>query len=143
MLFWLLEALLHSAVFREGNYVANLLPHDPNEWWMRLVISFFFIAFGTYAHIMMARLKKSEQEKAKLQKQLEDSLTKALSGFIPICAHCKKIRDDQGKWNMIERYIQNRTSAQFSHGICPECIQMHHPDYYLKHHANSGGDSLR
>jgi hypothetical protein len=105
-LFWLLEALVHSLVFHEGSYTANLLPHDSNEWWMRLLVSFLFIAFGVYANIIMARLKQSEREKAKLQKQLEDSLTKVLSGFIPICANCKKIRDDNGNWNPIEGYIQ-------------------------------------
>jgi PAS domain S-box-containing protein len=44
-----------------------------------------------------------------------------LSGLLPICAHCKKIRDDQGYWNQIESYITNHSEAQFSHGMCPEC----------------------
>lgn len=131
-LFWFLEALLHSAVFREGNYVANLLPHDANEWWMRSLSAFLFIAFGMYAHVIMARLKRSEKERAKLQEQLQDSLTKVLSGFISICANCKKIRDDKGSWNPIEGYIQGHTDAHFSHGICPECTMMLYPDYYLK-----------
>jgi hypothetical protein len=46
---------------------------------------------------------------------------KALKGFIPICASCKKIRDDKGYWNQLEKYISEHTDAQFSHGICPEC----------------------
>jgi hypothetical protein len=81
IILWFLEALIHSAVFQEGSFVANLLPHDPIEWWTRLLTSLMLISFGTYAHIMMARLKQSELEKAKLQKQLEDSLTKVLSGM--------------------------------------------------------------
>jgi hypothetical protein len=130
--FWFLEALLHSAVFHEGNYVTNLLPHDLIEWWTRSLTSLMLISFGIYANIVMARLKQSEQQKAKLQKQLQDSLTKVLSGFIPICANCKKIRDDKGSWNPIEGYIQGHTDAQFSHGVCPECMMMLYPDYHLK-----------
>jgi len=62
-------------------------------------------------------------------KQLQDSLTKVLSGFIPICANCKKIRDDKGCWNPIEGYLQSHTDAQFSHGVCPECMMMLYRDY--------------
>lgn len=46
---------------------------------------------------------------------------KTLQGFIPICAYCKKIRDDQGFWEQLEHYISQHSGAQFSHGICPEC----------------------
>ena len=48
---------------------------------------------------------------------------RALQGLIPICAHCKKIRDDKGYWNQMESYIQSRSGATFSHGICPECAR--------------------
>jgi hypothetical protein len=48
---------------------------------------------------------------------------KTLQGFIPICANCKKIRDDKGYWNNLEKYISEHTDAQFSHGICPECAE--------------------
>ena len=51
------------------------------------------------------------------------SEVRTLQGLIPICAHCKKIRDDKGSWSQLEVYIQNRTAAQFSHGICPECAE--------------------
>ena len=59
-----------------------------------------------------------------LIEQLQSALqeVRTLQGLIPICAHCKKIRDDQGYWNQMESYIQNRTKAQFSHGICPDCL---------------------
>ncbi|MCP4671390.1 MAG: hypothetical protein GY857_08780 [Desulfobacula sp.] len=54
-----------------------------------------------------------------LQKTLKE--VKALRGLLPICAHCKKIRDDKGYWNQIESYIQQHSEAQFSHGMCPDC----------------------
>ena len=58
--------------------------------------------------------------------QLQTALAevKTLRGLIPICAHCKKIRDDQGFWNQMESYIQSRSGAKFSHGICPDCAQV-------------------
>lgn len=53
---------------------------------------------------------------------------RALHGVIPICAHCKKIRDDRGAWNQLEAYIQRHSDAQFSHGICPTCLDRYFPD---------------
>ncbi|MFC1495245.1 DUF3365 domain-containing protein, partial [Thermodesulfobacteriota bacterium] len=53
---------------------------------------------------------------------------KTLSGLLPICAHCKKIRDDKGYWQQVESYIGKRSGAEFSHGICPDCIKEHYPE---------------
>ncbi len=50
-----------------------------------------------------------------------------LGGLLPICANCKKIRDDKGYWNRLEAYIQEHTEAEFTHGICPECIEKLYP----------------
>lgn len=50
-----------------------------------------------------------------------------LEGFLPICASCKKIRDDAGNWNQLEEYISSRTRAQFTHGLCPECSRRLYP----------------
>ena len=57
---------------------------------------------------------------------------KVLSGFLPICASCKKIRDDDGYWNQIEEYIQTRSEAEFSHSICPECAEKLYPELFNK-----------
>lgn len=54
---------------------------------------------------------------------------KTLRGIIPICANCKKIRDDQGYWNQVEVYFREHTEAEFSHGICPECIKTLYPEF--------------
>jgi len=54
---------------------------------------------------------------------------KTLRGILPICANCKKIRDDQGYWNQVEVYIHEHTEARFTHGICPECIKKLYPEY--------------
>lgn len=80
------------------------------------------------------RRKKLEKEKEGLIAELKQALTeiKTLRGFLPICAHCKKIRDDDGYWQQLEKYIQNHSDARFSHGICPDCIATHYPELALK-----------
>jgi PAS domain S-box-containing protein len=67
-----------------------------------------------------------KKEHDKLLKALKE--IKTLSGFLPICASCKKIRDDKGYWNQIEAYIQQHSDAQFSHAICPACAKKLYPD---------------
>ena len=54
---------------------------------------------------------------------------KTLQGFLPICSFCKKIRDDKGYWSQVESYISHHTDAQFSHGICPECLKKNYPEF--------------
>lgn len=53
-----------------------------------------------------------------------------LEGLLPICSFCKKIRDDKSVWQPIEKYISERSPAEFSHGLCPECVQKHYGDLY-------------
>jgi signal transduction histidine kinase len=69
---------------------------------------------------------------------LEEALSKVrlLSGFLPICASCKKIRDDQGYWNQIESYIQQHSEAEFSHSICPDCAKKLYPQFTVKKHRS-------
>jgi len=71
-------------------------------------------------------------ERERLIHELQEALAKVkkLSGFLPICASCKKIRNDQGYWMQIEAYIRDHSEAEFSHGICPECMKKLYPDYY-------------
>jgi PAS domain S-box-containing protein len=73
-------------------------------------------------------------ERERLIAELQDALAdvKLLSGLVPICANCKKIRDDQGYWTQIESYIQDRSSAKFSHSICPDCAAKLYPGYNIK-----------
>ena len=70
-------------------------------------------------------LREKEQQQEKLIAKLQEALAeiKTLKGFIPICASCKKIRDDEGYWNQLEAYISKRTDAVFSHGMCPDCAK--------------------
>ncbi len=77
--------------------------------------------------------KRAEEEKRALIEELQKALSevKTLQGFLPICANCKKIRDDDGYWQQMERYIQERSDAKFTHAICPECTKMLYPELDL------------
>jgi len=76
--------------------------------------------------------KEAQKEREKLIGDLQKALgdVKTLSGLFPICASCKKIRDDKGYWNQIESYIKEHSDAEFSHSICPECSKKLYPEYY-------------
>ncbi len=70
--------------------------------------------------------RQLKREKEELESALKE--IKTLRGLLPICSFCKKIRDDGGYWHNLETYIRSRTSAEFSHGICPDCLRKHYPD---------------
>ncbi len=74
--------------------------------------------------------RRKAQEKTKIQnEELKEALSKVklLSGFLPICASCKMIRDDKGYWKQIETYIRDHSEAEFSHGVCPDCAEKLYP----------------
>jgi sensor domain CHASE-containing protein len=78
------------------------------------------------------KLEEDVKERERLISELEQALSevKTLSGLLPICSSCKRIRDDKGYWNQIESYIHEHSEAQFSHSICPDCIKKLYPDMY-------------
>ena len=97
----------------------------------------WFAFFGGFVSDLRRRLRlrnleieKAQVEKDKLIKELEQALgeVKILSGLLPICASCKKNRDDKGYWNHVELYIRKHTDAEFTHSICPECQSKLYPD---------------
>lgn len=81
---------------------------------------------------------RAEVEQARRIKILEDYLAKVklLSGFLPICVHCKKIRDEEGFWVQVEEYIRRYADVDFSHSICPECMKNYYSEF-----NHSGDDS--
>lgn len=89
-------------------------------------------------------LRKKEEEQRKLISKLQEALAeiKTLKGLIPICASCKKIRDDKGYWNQLEVYISKHTDAVFSHGFCPECARKWKAEITRYTEKESRGDSL-
>jgi ligand-binding sensor protein len=85
-------------------------------------------------HQMLASLQEMTERLEKYKKNLEQLVdertaqVETLSGLVPICMHCKKIRDDQGYWNQLEAYIEQRSKAEFSHSICQKCMEQYYPD---------------
>jgi AmiR/NasT family two-component response regulator len=81
--------------------------------------------------IAMARFRDL-MELRRLNAELQEALdkVKTLSGLLPICAACKKIRNDGGYWQQVEEYIHEHSNADFTHGICPECARKLYPEYY-------------
>ncbi|MEE8372110.1 MAG: hypothetical protein V3R87_00035 [Dehalococcoidia bacterium] len=115
--YWVAESLIMTYVFREDTLVRELLSPNPHELWMRLTataILAVLVAYGRYAVVNRHRLT-FEREKARLE-------ANTLRGLIPICAWCGKLRDDQGYWESVETYVTQRSTAEFTHGICPECM---------------------
>lgn len=78
--------------------------------------------------------KLLEEDRERLVRELQEALAsiKTMSGLVPICANCKKIRDDRGFWNQLEQYLTEHSDATFSHGICPECLQREFPEIHKK-----------
>lgn len=86
---------------------------------------------GRVFNAMMESREQARQEQGRLIAELQRTLgeVKTLRGFLPICASCKKIRRDEGSWQQIESYIREHSEAQFSHGLCPECVDKLYPGF--------------
>jgi len=89
--------------------------------------------------IAEARLQ-AERDKERLIIELRQALAsvKTLSGLLPICANCKKIRNDDGYWTLVETYVAEHSDAKFSHGICPDCGKQLYGDLYRDEHERGG-----
>jgi ligand-binding sensor domain-containing protein len=106
-----------------------LRPH----WYQRrsthaaAVVLFCAMLAGAYRW----RVREHKRRAVELARKVEEAVgqVKMLRGMLPICAGCKKIRDDTGYWNQMESYISNHSEADFSHGMCPECLERLYPDY--------------
>ncbi len=107
----------------------ELLPHFYQTYWFTAV--FLLFAAGALFGIYRLRVWQLLHKEKELQEGISEALAniKTLSGLIPICANCKKIRDDKGYWDNLEGYIQEHSTAKFSHGICPECAAILYPEY--------------
>jgi len=141
-----------------GNTVLEVLPNTEKTWietYGNVALTGHSIQFSNYSQELkkhfevsaycpnpgqfvtifsdITERKNAAIEKDRLIKELQKAANeiKTLRGILPICSHCKKIRDDKGYWNQIEGYIKNNTDVDFSHGICPECANRYYPDLQL------------
>src|SRR5262249_54975882 len=98
------------------------------SWFRAAVLLALCLALLAGHRARVRLLQKREQElAARVQEALAE--IKVLNGLLPICASCKKIRDDGGYWNQIETYIAEHSDAEFSHSLCPECMPRLYPEY--------------
>ena len=119
--------------------IPGYLPSNPfTEHFMELCL---LCALMIWSFALTGRIRIIEEEQRRILEEKVDERTaelrqalaqvKALRGLLPICSHCKKIRDDQGYWKDVEIYIHQHTEVDFSHGICPDCAQELYPEYVI------------
>jgi C4-dicarboxylate-specific signal transduction histidine kinase len=87
-----------------------------------------FNAMASMLNEQHVRLNELVEERTRHLTQSRAEV-RSLKGMIPICSYCKNIRDDRGAWQQLEEYIRDRSEAEFSHGICPQCMKRHFPDH--------------
>ena len=88
------------------------------------------VGVGLFLKVTNPIIRGLQDTVAKLEKALLD--VKTLRGILPICSFCKKIRDNAGHWNQLEVYVRDRSDADFSHSVCPDCAKIHYPEAYGK-----------
>lgn len=110
---------------------AGLLPAMLGAFSLRMLPwGIFFAASGGIVGYYWDAFRNADENKTRLIAELREALAQVreLSGLIPICCGCKKIRNDKGYWEQVERYISSHSEARFSHGICPDCEKRLYPE---------------
>jgi hypothetical protein len=107
-------------------------PRMWETWWARLMgLALVVVAIGG---LIRWRTMRLAARAFALEMAVAEAMSnaKVLRGLLPICAHCKKVRDDHGYWTRIEDYISRHSEADFSHGFCPDCLGKHYGDLDVK-----------
>jgi hypothetical protein len=99
---------------------------------MGVTVSVFFGVLVGYLRDLMHKYKGASENLARAISEV-----KKLSGLLPMCANCKKIRNDEGYWQQVEDYITKHTEAEFSHGLCPDCAKKLYPELAMKKNTSS------
>ena len=123
--YWIIEAYFDSVLIEDTSFSMRLFPSDPNELWMRSLISVFFVVFGLYAHRVHSRLRATEKMNVDAAWLLKNALSNTIRGNFPICVYCMNIRDEDSQWVTPDRFISTQTEAEFSRGLCDECRIRH------------------
>lgn len=112
------------------------------EMW-KVVFNRSLALFAIWVTALLGLQRKAteeKREKALLDRERALEEARVLRGLLPICSWCKRIRDDQGYWTQLEHYITTHSEADFTHGICPECVKRHYPEI-CKQTTNHSGRS--
>jgi hypothetical protein len=107
-----------DAYLVDGDFIQELIYPNLIELVERGMFVFLSFLVGIYASSLIMKLRKANEE------------IKTLNGLLPICASCKKIRDKNDNWQQVEVYIRDRSEVEFSHGICPECMEKLYGDQF-------------
>lgn len=80
----------------------------------------------------LKKREKIEAERKKVIEELQKTIdeVKTLRGFLPICSHCKSIRDENGYWKQLEEYLTHHSEAELTHSLCEQCAKVHYPEYF-------------
>ena len=100
------------------------------NFWVAVLNRFLALAALWVTSILLLIWRKTEEDRKQLSAELSNSQeeVKVLSHLLPICANCKKIRDDEGNWNQVDEYLRDHSELLISHGICQDCIEELYPD---------------
>lgn len=115
---WLLADTLSGHVYSTAVYT----------FWNTIIRTISFLIIGWSVQKIHALLAAEKQKTEALRRAMSE--IKVLRGLLPICAQCKKIRDDQGNWQQLETHIKKHSEADFTHSICPECAKKLYPELY-------------
>ena len=132
-----LQIIPGTVVTAASLFLVIAVPTNPNpSVATAATISYGIVhALGIFISLQAHYSRRREFSLATRQKTLIRELNEAmgqirtLRGFVPICSHCKDIRDEQGNWSSLETYLTRHTHGQLSHGICPGCLKKHYPEY--------------
>lgn len=119
--YWIIEAYFDSILIEDTSFAMRLFPADPNELWMRSLVSLLFVGFGLYAHRTHVRIRSVEKLNVDAAWLLKNALSNTIRGGFPICVHCKNIRDEDGQWVAPDSFICARTEAEFWRVVCDKC----------------------
>lgn len=108
--------------------------HEATLWTIGLTAVLFLLILISVSLYLRNRNHRLEEMNRLLDERVQQALSEVntLNGLLPICAHCKKIRDDSGYWNRLETYIKKHSNAEFSHGLCPDCAAELYPTHFKK-----------
>jgi len=102
-----------------------------SEEYIQKAMNFIVSFIQLLGEAIMARKRVDDiREQLLIELKESEAKIKILSGLLPICASCKRIRNDTGDWEQFENYIKNRSEAEFSHSICPDCVKILYPGYH-------------
>lgn len=109
------------------DWLSSQLLHLPRaDQWVLIDLVIASTIATPVTFLLLKLLQRSHQQQRELAMALAE--VRELKGLLPLCAGCKKVRDDDGYWQQVEVYIRNHTRAEITHSLCPTCVKLHYPE---------------